>query len=80
MSDLFSVREKGKKKGIFGFAFLKPLRSDGTTIVDDRHQLVFYKVILALLWNIKITLLYSAGPYWKTLHALLTVFNEAACY
>ncbi|CAB3995598.1 dedicator of cytokinesis 1-like, partial [Paramuricea clavata] len=38
------VREKGKK--VFGFAFLRPLRTDGTTLVDGGHHLVFYKTSL----------------------------------
>ena len=39
-----TVRDKPGK--VFAFAYLKPLRKDGTTIVDGTHQLVLYKVNL----------------------------------
>ncbi|XP_028418847.1 dedicator of cytokinesis protein 3-like [Dendronephthya gigantea] len=36
-----STTSHGKK--VFGFAFLRPLRDDGTTILNGIHQLIFYK-------------------------------------
>lgn len=45
---IFLILGREKAKKVFGFAFLRPLRADGTTILDGGHQLVIYKVLITI--------------------------------